>query len=595
MKAAAYIRVSSIGQLDGHSLDAHERLFYELCKNRGWEPAGVYREEGKSAHNEAIGRRPVFKHLLDEAGRGLFDVVVVHTLDRWSRNLRVTLESLGILSRHNVSLVSITESIDYSSPQGKLFTQMLGSFAEYYSGALATHVKKGQEQRAREGRHTGGIPFGYDSCWRKVDDRMEPVCEDEHPGGVHVHETEGPAVAEMFRRYATGNTTLAQEASRLNEAGFRTRNMHKAVDANGDLISGPRLVTTASIRVILHNPFYAGMVKYNKDLYPGLHGALISQEVFDTVQVVLRRNSGRSETLSPRPERDYLLKGIIRCAYCGLPMWAQTYSSGGQYYREHRNSRGLMECPASGGSVPCDIADEQVGRVIEAITLQTDWIDRVMALINVHDEVEKVKERRQQLEERLRRLGNAYVEGMYSDSDYEREKRYIGMELESLVVPEADSAVEAGRLIEDLRKLWEESSLPERRKLLLSMLDGVYFDTKGEKVLVAIKPKPAFMPIFQVAVTRNGSDVVLIKEPPGECREALTTPCSWWRRGGVEPPVQKTPHWNVLQAYPALRFSPRRPSAGGEPLRPADKSLVPRIGVSGTALRFMAPAPHPRS
>ena len=47
---------------------------------------------------------------------------------------------------------------------------------------------------------------------------------------------------------------------------------------------------------------------------------------------------------------------IIRCAYCGVPMWAQTYNSGGRYYREHRNSRGLMECPASGGSVPCDIA-----------------------------------------------------------------------------------------------------------------------------------------------------------------------------------------------------------------------------------------------
>ena len=194
MKAAGYIRVSSAGQLDGHSLDAQERLFYELCKNRDWEPAGVYREEGKSAHNEAIGRRPVFRQLLDEAGRGLFDVVVVHTLDRWSRNLRVTLESLGILSRHNVSLVSITESIDYSSPQGKLFTQMLGSFAEYYSGALATHVKKGQDQRAREGRHTGGLPFGYDSCWRKVDDRREPVCDEEHPGGVHVHDAEGPAV-----------------------------------------------------------------------------------------------------------------------------------------------------------------------------------------------------------------------------------------------------------------------------------------------------------------------------------------------------------------------------------------------------------------
>ena len=289
---------------------------------------------------------------------------------------------------------------------------MLGSFAEYFSDSLSTHVKKGQQQRAMEGRHTGGIPFGFDSCWKKVEGRREPVCDEEHPGGVHVHSTEGPAVAEMFRRYATGNTTLAQEASRLNGAGFRTRNMHRHSDGTGPAAAGPRLFTTASVRVILHNPFYAGVVKHNDDTYPGLHDALISREVFDTVQLMLRKNSGRSETLNPTPAREYLLKGIIRCAYCGLPMWAQTYNNGGRYYREHRNSRGIMECPASGGSVPCDLADEQVGRVIEAITLQTDWIDRVMALINVQDEVETVKKRRRQLEEKLRRLGKAYVAGM---------------------------------------------------------------------------------------------------------------------------------------------------------------------------------------
>ena len=42
-------------------------------------------------------------------------------------------------------MVSITEKIDYTTPQGKLFTQMIGSFAEYFSGALANHVSKGLE------------------------------------------------------------------------------------------------------------------------------------------------------------------------------------------------------------------------------------------------------------------------------------------------------------------------------------------------------------------------------------------------------------------------------------------------------------------
>lgn len=112
MKAVAYIRVSTQDQVDGHSLAAQERLFRELCRGRGWDPVHVYREEGRSAHVDSINKRPVFKQLLEEAGTGRFEVVVVHTLDRWSRNLKVTLDSVSVLSRHNVALVSITENLD---------------------------------------------------------------------------------------------------------------------------------------------------------------------------------------------------------------------------------------------------------------------------------------------------------------------------------------------------------------------------------------------------------------------------------------------------------------------------------------------------
>ena len=125
MKAVAYIRVSSQDQVDGHSLDAQARLFYELCVNRGWEPVFIYREEGRSANVDSIAKRPIFRQLLDDAFRKQFDVAVVHTLDRWSRNTRIALESLATLAKHDVALVSITENIDYSTAHCKLLTTML--------------------------------------------------------------------------------------------------------------------------------------------------------------------------------------------------------------------------------------------------------------------------------------------------------------------------------------------------------------------------------------------------------------------------------------------------------------------------------------
>ena len=78
-RAVAYLRVSSASQVEGHSLDAQERLFYDLCKNRGWQSVKVYREEGKSAHVDAIAKRPVFRQLLEDSGKGQFDLVVIHT------------------------------------------------------------------------------------------------------------------------------------------------------------------------------------------------------------------------------------------------------------------------------------------------------------------------------------------------------------------------------------------------------------------------------------------------------------------------------------------------------------------------------------
>ena len=249
----------------------------------------------------------------------------------------------------------------------------------------------------------------------------------------------------------------------------------------------------------------------------------------------LQKNSGRSRTLALHPEREYLLKGLIRCAYCMMPMWSQTYKSGQRYYREHRASRSLEDCPSAGGAIKCQIPDEQMGGVISAIELGSMWQHQVMAIISVKDEVERVKEQRQRVKDKLRRLGKAFVDGVYDEKEYQRQRRQLELELESLVVPEADAAEEAGKLIQQLPDLWAGATLGERRQLLLTMLDGVYVDSKEERRIVALKPKPAFQALFQVAITKEGSGVILYNEKASTLSgssDELTT-CSWWRRGRV--------------------------------------------------------------
>ena len=294
---------------------------------------------------------------------------------------------------------------------------------------------------------------------------------------------------------------------------------------------------------LLKNRFFTGQVKYRDDVFQGLHKAVVDGELFHSVQDVLRRNNGRSMTLSSRPYREYLLKGIIRCVHCLMPMWAQTYNSGSRVYREHRESRSHARCPSmgsSGSSIKCDEADAQVGSLIEAIELGPRWMEEVLALVAERDEIRDVEERRLKVQEKLKRLGRAYVEGLYEDGDYRAEKNRLELDLDSLTIPQVSAAEDAGRLVMELPRLWREANMEERRKLLLSMLDGVYVEAKELKRVVAIQPKAAFRPIFQVATTKEGSGIFLIKEPPEANREALDTdPCSRWRRGRVELPVQR--------------------------------------------------------
>jgi site-specific DNA recombinase len=79
-----------------------------------------------------------------------------------------------------------------------------------------------------------------------------------------------------------------------------------------------------------------------------------------------------------------------------------------------------------------------------------------------------------------------YINGVYPDEEYNHRKKLLEMELESPVIPRVSAAEEAGKLIMDLPRLWSIADQEEKRKLLLTMLDAVYIDTKQSKSIVAI-------------------------------------------------------------------------------------------------------------
>ena len=118
LRAGIYCRVSREEQVQGCSLDVQARACREYALAHGWAVTGEYREEGRSARTDAVARRLEFRRLLDDVCGGHLGVVIVQRIDRFARNLRISFEALDVLGRAGVAFVSVTENVDYTTPQG---------------------------------------------------------------------------------------------------------------------------------------------------------------------------------------------------------------------------------------------------------------------------------------------------------------------------------------------------------------------------------------------------------------------------------------------------------------------------------------------
>ncbi len=231
LRAAIYHRVSSEEQIEGYSLDAQARATRAYCDAQCWVVAREYRDEGKSARTDDLSKRPQFNEMLTDADLGLLDVIVVHKLDRFSRNLRVTLETFDRLQRRGVSFVSISEQMDFTTSIGKVMLATLAAFAQYYSDNLATEVAKGKRERKAQGLYNGVLPFGL----KKNSDRIPVPDPETYPG-----------LLLAFRLAAAGKSDR-EVAEALNTDGYRT---------TGNWGRNPFKKDT--VRRMLMNRFYLG-------------------------------------------------------------------------------------------------------------------------------------------------------------------------------------------------------------------------------------------------------------------------------------------------------------------------------------------------
>ena len=97
--------------------------------------------------------RPELHRLLGQLRKG--DVVVVWKLDRLSRSLKDLLSLMEKIQYLGAGFKSLTESIDTTSPAGRMMMQIVGSFAEFERAMLRERTCRGLEVARKEGRIGG--------------------------------------------------------------------------------------------------------------------------------------------------------------------------------------------------------------------------------------------------------------------------------------------------------------------------------------------------------------------------------------------------------------------------------------------------------
>jgi len=493
-RAAIYTRKSSAEGLDREftSLDNQRERAEAYVASQGWSLIATRYDDGGFSGGTI--ERPAFKHLLSDAEAGEFDVIVCYRLDRISRSLVDFVKVHEFLERRRVALVSVTESINTSTPHGRMMVNVLLSFAQYERELIGERTKDKLSAARRKGKFTGGHPvLGFD---------LDP-----RGGQLLVNNAEAEMVREVFQLFLE-KRSLVQVADELNR---RAWTLKRWTTKDGKPYGGGRF-DKVSLRRLLTNHAYIGKVEFEGEVYDGEHAAIVAPKMFRDVLQVLAENHSTGGA-SHRNRYGALLRNILRCAACDSAMSFAPTKKGGRLYRYYRCSRsmktGAASCPTA--SIPADrieaLVVAQIRRVGASPELQHETFHRVLAEIaakrrGFKAEAKRLTKQSGELENTGGKLVHALADAIgdarraVSNELEKAQEQHRSLEARlaetraketALAAQDIDEAAVA-RALEEFDALWEVLLTPERERVLQLLIARVTYNRATEELRIDLSP-----------------------------------------------------------------------------------------------------------
>ena len=436
MLTVAYCRVSTEEQAaEGYSINGQAEKLRAYADLHDLGTVTVIDDPGLSGKNM---KRPGLQRLLAMVEAGHVDNVLLWRLDRLSRDLGDLIALVKTFETNGVALHSFTEQLDLTSPTGRMFFHILGSFAQYYRETLAENVTMGTDRARAEGRWTNRPPRGY-----------------EFLNGLLTPNADAATVRRIFKMRADGASYNTIEA------------------ATG--------VTHSSVIAILKNRAYLGEMPHKDSWVPGIHEPLITEAEFEAVH--------RGRVPGRKRGRD-LMSGRVICGACNRRMSIESNGQGQHQYRcKHRGSscglpgrsnRGLTLAAVHAMGLLCDDELRDAIRQYLGERRQPDAVRR--------GRTPGTTEALGTLYEQRRKLLQLHYDGHISGDQFGEEQARLTTEIENL---EHESTAEAQRRAHDddlaarfeqlahlldqldLDQLWEHATDTERRTLLDELVHDV--------------------------------------------------------------------------------------------------------------------------
>ena len=299
-RAVIYVRVSNDRQKDGASLEVQLEQCRRYCEGAGLDVVAEFRDVQSGLDVD----RPKYQEALSLAKSRGFDQLVVYRYDRSGRDDAEYMVMLSDFAKLGIQLVSATgESPD------PLFQKLAGVLDWDESRRISIRVTGSKMKRFKNGYWSSKPPFGFDT-------------ERQKEGGSILVPKPGEAelIPQMFEMYATGRFSLREVQRWLNASLADKQKSRRGINQ------------------IFQSRVYLGEVPYGRyvdsdfhskpegpEWRPGKHQALVTPDMFDSVQKILlsnKRSFGKGNKGVPGPSRGgpnarYLFTGLIFCAICG--------------------------------------------------------------------------------------------------------------------------------------------------------------------------------------------------------------------------------------------------------------------------------------